>query len=135
MEMKIKVNISEFVKCFQKLNDRFYVTCKDRECKEVLLNDFSRFEIRGIIYLMRNAHPLTWESRKNYIDITLYNLPFEIKPDSVSPRTSVFGLLDDKRPSKRGKPVADPKSSSVLSGRTSEGLGRLLAKPRKKSRR
>jgi hypothetical protein len=37
-----KVNISEFVKCFQKLNDRFYVTCKDRECKEVLLNDFSR---------------------------------------------------------------------------------------------
>jgi hypothetical protein len=31
-----KVNISEFVKCFQKLNDRFYVTCKDRECKEVL---------------------------------------------------------------------------------------------------
>ena len=58
-----KVNISEFAKCFQKLNHRFYVTCKYRECKEVLLNDFSRFEIRGIIYLMRNAHPLTWESR------------------------------------------------------------------------
>ena len=32
---------------------------------------------------MKNAHPLTWESRKNYIDITIYNLPFEIKPDSV----------------------------------------------------
>ena len=81
--LQTKVNISEFVKCFQKLNDRFFVTCKDREYKEVLLNDFSRFEIRGIIYLMRNAHPLTWESRKNYIDVTLYNLPFEIKPDSV----------------------------------------------------
>ena len=52
------VNITEFAKCFQKLNDHFCVTCKDRECKEVLLSDFSRFEIRGIIYLMRNAHPL-----------------------------------------------------------------------------
>jgi hypothetical protein len=97
--------------------------------------DWIVLEIRGIIYLMRNAYPLTWESRKNYIDITLYNLPFEIKPDSVvcpstlSPSTSVFGLFDDKRPSKGGKPVADPKSSSVLSGRTLEGLGRLLTKP------
>ena len=88
-----KVNISEFVKCFQKLNDRFYVTCKDRECKEVLLNDFSRFEIRGIIYLMRNAHPLTWESRKNYIDITLYNLPFEIKPDSVIQKFQKYATI------------------------------------------
>jgi hypothetical protein len=35
-----KVNISEFVKCFQKLNDRFYVTCKDRECKEVSYDIF-----------------------------------------------------------------------------------------------
>lgn len=78
-----KVNVSEFVKCFQKVNDRFFLTCKDEICKEVLLNDFSRFEIRGIVYLMRSAHPLTWESRKNYIDITIYNLPFEIKPDSV----------------------------------------------------
>jgi hypothetical protein len=38
-------------------------------------------------------------------------------------------LFDEKRPSKGGKPVADPKSSSVLSGLTSEGLGRLLTKP------
>jgi hypothetical protein len=56
--------------------------------------------------------------------------PSEVRPDStLSLSTSVFGLFDDKRPSKGGKPVADPKSSSVLSGRTSEGLGRLLAKP------
>ena len=53
-----KVNIAEFAKYFQKLNDHFFVTCKDRECKDILLKDFSRFEIRGIIYLIRNVHPL-----------------------------------------------------------------------------
>jgi hypothetical protein len=88
-----KVNIAEFVKCFQKLNDRFFVICKDRECKEVLLNDFSRFEIRGIIYLMRNAHPLTSESRKNYIDITLYNLPFELNPDCVIQKFQKYATI------------------------------------------
>jgi len=88
-----KVNIAEFVKCFQKVNDRFFLTCKDEECKEVLLNDFSRFEIRDIVYLMRNAHPLTWESRKNYIDITIYNLPFEIKPDSVIQKFQKYATI------------------------------------------
>jgi hypothetical protein len=37
-----KVNIAEFAKYFQKLNDHFFVTCKDRECKDILLKDFSR---------------------------------------------------------------------------------------------
>lgn len=78
-----KFNVAEVIKCFQKVNNTFYVTCQDNDCKEALLNDFSRFEIRGIVYIMRNAHPLTWETRKSYIDITIYNLPFEIKPDSV----------------------------------------------------
>ena len=93
-----KIDIAEFVTCFQRVTkENFLVTCKDTDCVEVMLNDFSKFTFNDIDFEMKRAGPLVWEAMSDSIDITIYGLPFEIGPRAVYRKLMQFCQIIDIR--------------------------------------
>ncbi|CAG2249257.1 unnamed protein product [Mytilus edulis] len=74
-------NVSDLIKCLQRINqDLYMVTCKDSTSLQTFLGKFAKFQIGNTEFTTEKAGPLQWENKKDFIDVLIYGMPFEVKP-------------------------------------------------------
>ncbi|CAC5410119.1 unnamed protein product [Mytilus coruscus] len=91
--LQSSVNISDLIICFQKSGKSSYLaTCRDEHSLETFLNEFQTFVVNDTTFRSRRAEPLNL-GQKDYIDVIVFGLPFEIKPMAVRKKFEIYGEI------------------------------------------
>ncbi|CAG2202001.1 CNBP [Mytilus edulis] len=91
--LQSSVNITDLIVCFQKSGKSSYLaTCRDEHSLETFLNEFQTFVVNDTTFRSRRAEPLNL-GLKDYIDVIVFGLPFEIKPMAVRSKFEIYGEI------------------------------------------
>ncbi|CAC5358983.1 unnamed protein product [Mytilus coruscus] len=91
--LQSSVNITDLIICFQTSGKSSYLaTCRDEHSLETFLNEFQTFVVNDTTFRSRRAEPLNL-GQKDYIDVTVFGLPFEIKPMGVRKKFEIYGEI------------------------------------------
>lgn len=81
----INIPIDGLIKCFQSNGENtFLATFRDEQSKELFQGVITeQFSIGEQKYQLSEATPLSWENKKPNIEIKLFGVPYEIKPEYI----------------------------------------------------
>ncbi|CAC5414128.1 unnamed protein product [Mytilus coruscus] len=82
---EISLDISALIGYFQSTGiNKFSASFRDEHSKEIFQNVFrDQFEVKEVTFNVEQAEPLQWENKKRTIDITLFGIPYELKPEYI----------------------------------------------------
>ncbi|CAC5411274.1 unnamed protein product [Mytilus coruscus] len=82
---EISLDVSALIGYFQSTGpNKYSASFRDENSKEIFQGIFrDHFEVQGIEFNMIQAEPRKWENKKRTIDITLFGIPYELKPEYI----------------------------------------------------
>ncbi|CAC5386262.1 unnamed protein product [Mytilus coruscus] len=82
---EINLDISVLIGYFQSTGiNSFSASFRDEHSKEIFQDVFrDQFEVKEVTFNVEQAEPLKWENKKRTIDITLFGIPYELKPEYI----------------------------------------------------
>ncbi|CAC5369136.1 unnamed protein product [Mytilus coruscus] len=82
---EINIDISALIGYFQSTGiNKFSASFRDEHSKEIFQDVFKdQFEVKEVTFNVVQSEPLQWENKKRTIDITLFGIPYELKPEYI----------------------------------------------------